>query len=124
MGLLTGKFDAGSQLPPHDVRGADREWYERWFRDGRPTREALEALAAVREIVSSGGRTQAQGSLAWIWARSGRTIPIPGFKTSAQVDENARALRFGSLTAAQMAEIDHLLGAWHTGGAVSEYEGR
>jgi aryl-alcohol dehydrogenase-like predicted oxidoreductase len=30
-------------------------------------------------------RTQAQIALAWIWTRSHRTIPIPGFKSTAQV---------------------------------------
>jgi aryl-alcohol dehydrogenase-like predicted oxidoreductase len=119
MGLLTGKFDAGSRLPAEDVRGAGFAWCDPWFRDGRPAPEALEALATVREILSSQGRTPAQGALAWIWARDGRTIPIPGFKTPAQVEENAGALRFGPLTAGQMAEIDRLLGAAGTGASTS-----
>jgi aryl-alcohol dehydrogenase-like predicted oxidoreductase len=38
------------------------------------------------------------------------TVPIPGFKTVAQVEENAGALRFGPLSAAQMARIDEILG--------------
>jgi aryl-alcohol dehydrogenase-like predicted oxidoreductase len=44
-----------------------------------------------------------------IWARSDRTIPSPGLKTSDQVEENARAMDFGPLTSAQMDEIDNLL---------------
>jgi len=35
---------------------------------------------------------------------------IPGFKTLKQVEENCGALEFGSLTPAQMAEIDKNLG--------------
>jgi aryl-alcohol dehydrogenase-like predicted oxidoreductase len=66
-------------------------------------------MAAVREILTSGGRTPAQGALAWIWARSERSIPIPGFKTTAQLEENAGVLRFGPMTPAQMSEIDRLL---------------
>jgi aryl-alcohol dehydrogenase-like predicted oxidoreductase len=47
--------------------------------------------------------------LAWIWARSGRTIPIPGFKSVEQVEENARAMALGSLTPAQLGEIETLI---------------
>ena len=39
----------------------------------------LEKIDQIREILTSGGRTLAQGALAWIWGRSERTIPIPGF---------------------------------------------
>ncbi len=62
---------------------------------------------------TSGGRTVAQGALAWLWARSPKTIPIPGFRTVPQVRENAGALAFGPLTGAQRAEIDQLLGRRH-----------
>jgi aryl-alcohol dehydrogenase-like predicted oxidoreductase len=110
MGLLTGKFGVHSRLPANDVRAAGWDWCDPWFRDGRPAPEALAAVAAVREVLTSGGRTPAQGALAWIWARGSHTIPIPGFKTPAQVEENAGALRFGPLTAGQMAEIDRILG--------------
>jgi aryl-alcohol dehydrogenase-like predicted oxidoreductase len=109
MGLLSGKFNGRERLPIDDVRGAGHEWVP-YFADGRPNRDALERLDAVRQILTSDGRTPAQGSLAWIWARSDRTIPIPGFKTAAQVEENARALDLGPLTQAQLTEIDVLLG--------------
>jgi aryl-alcohol dehydrogenase-like predicted oxidoreductase len=108
MGFLSGKFDASTRLPADDVRGSDAEWLT-YFEDGRPNRELLDKLAAIREILTSGGRTPAQGALAWLWARSAQTIPIPGFKTAAQVEENARALELGPLTTDQMAEIETLL---------------
>jgi len=57
----------------------------------------------------SGGRTLAQGALAWLWARSPQAIPIPGFKNVVQVEENCRALQFGPLTQDQMDEIERLL---------------
>ena len=60
---------------------------------------------ALRDILTSNGRTMAQGSLAWIWAHSKRTIPIPGFKNVKQATENAKAMDFGPLTEAQMDEI-------------------
>jgi aryl-alcohol dehydrogenase-like predicted oxidoreductase len=109
MGFLSGKFDSTSRLPADDVRGSNAEWLT-YFEDGRPNQELLDKLAAIREILTSGGRTPAQGALAWLWARSPRTIPIPGFRTVRQVEENARALELGPLSADQMAEIETLLG--------------
>jgi len=103
MGLLTGKFTADSILPENDVRfGWD-------FRAGTQA-ERLQKLAALREVLTQDGRTLAQAALGWLWARSGQTIPIPGFKTAAQVAENAAALRRGPLTAGQMQEVERILG--------------
>src|SRR6266487_2867784 len=48
MGLLTGRFDAASQLPASDVRAA-QPWVS-YFRDGRPAPEWLARLDAVREV--------------------------------------------------------------------------
>ncbi|GAI12061.1 unnamed protein product, partial [marine sediment metagenome] len=81
-----------------------------YFKDGKPEPEFLEKLDAVKEILVSKGRTLAQGALAWIWGRSDNTIPIPGFKTVRQVEENAKAIEFGPLTKEQMIEIDKLIG--------------
>lgn len=38
-----------------------------------------------------------------------KTVPIPGFKTIAQVEENVKAMRFGPLTDTQLHQIDVLL---------------
>ena len=53
--------------------------------------------------------TLAQGALGWLLARSPRTVPIPGTRTAAQAEQNARALCLGPLPAAEMAEIARLL---------------
>jgi aryl-alcohol dehydrogenase-like predicted oxidoreductase len=63
-----------------------------------------------QELLTSDGRTLVQGALAWIWGQSERTIPIPGFKTVKQVEENALAMQFGPLNIEQISEIDALLG--------------
>lgn len=107
MGVLTGKYGSGFKFAQNDVRS--RTPYYVWFKDGGPSDEHLRKLEAVREILISGGRTLAQGALAWIWGLSQRTIPIPGFKTVAQAQENARALQFGPLSPEQMMEIEMLL---------------
>ncbi len=108
MGLLTGKFVPTSTFADDDVRH-HAEWHP-GFKDGKPTQDWLDKLASIREVLTSGGRTLSQGALAWIWARSPLTVPIPGFKTVAQVEENCKAMEFGPLNAEQMAEIDRILG--------------
>jgi aryl-alcohol dehydrogenase-like predicted oxidoreductase len=60
--------------------------------------------------LTDGGRTLAQGALSWIWAKSAATIPIPGFRIVAQVEENAGAMRFGPLSVQAMGAIDDALG--------------
>ena len=108
MGLLTGKFTASSRLGPDDVRGIAPDWLS-FFQDGRPSPQWLDRVAALREVLTTGGRTLAQGALGWLWARSDRTIPIPGCRTVAQVEENAGAMAFGPLPAAEFAEAERLL---------------
>ena len=111
MGLLSGKFSADSRLPRNDVRGSGAEWLTAFDADGRPHREFLDRLAAIRESLTADGRRLVQGALGWIWARSDRTIPIPGFKTVAQAEENAGALAFGTLPAERIQEIEALTAA-------------
>jgi aryl-alcohol dehydrogenase-like predicted oxidoreductase len=106
MGLLTGKYMADAQFPASDVRHVSR-WWEYFQRDKMPA--LLQKLDALREILTSDGRTLAQGALGWLLARSERTIPIPGFKTVAQVEENVGTLRVGALGVAQMQEVERLM---------------
>jgi len=109
MGLISDKYTAQTRLARDDVRGDEPEWM-RYFRDGRPAPEWIARRDAVREILASGGRSPVQGALAWNLARSRHTIPIPGCRTVAQVEENAGALAYGPLEPAQMAQIDEILG--------------
>jgi aryl-alcohol dehydrogenase-like predicted oxidoreductase len=109
MGLLTGKYTASTRIGTDDIRGVSPDWME-YFRDGVPSPALLARIEAVGEILRSGGRTLAQGALAYLWARSGKTVPIPGCRTVAQVEENAGALAFGPLTPDQLVEVETLLG--------------
>ncbi|GCE30006.1 oxidoreductase [Dictyobacter alpinus] len=106
MGLLTGKYQDANTLPADDVR-LHTPWWE-YFKAGR-MQEWITRVESLRNILSSDGRTLAQGALGWIWARSNETIPIPGFKTVAQVEENAAALLLGALSQSQMQQIEALL---------------
>ena len=109
MGLLTDKYSANTKPAADDVRGTKSPEWMKYFKDGKPNAEWLNKRDAVRAILSSNGRSVAQGALAWLWARSPKTLPIPGFRTVAQVKENAAAMEFGPLTMEQMKEIDRLL---------------
>jgi len=109
MGLLTGKFGPQSTLPDDDVRGRNAPAWLNFFVDGHPSPELLRRIAAIHDILTSEGRTLAQGSLAWLWARSPQTIPIPGFRTVKQVQENCAAMDTGPLKPEQMEAIDRLL---------------
>lgn len=108
MGLLTGKFGPSSVLPVNDIRSSTAAWMT-YFSDGKPSPEMLSAIDAIKDLLMTGGRTLAQGALAWIWGQSSATIPIPGFKSLAQVKENIGALDHGPLPAATMDEIETLL---------------
>jgi aryl-alcohol dehydrogenase-like predicted oxidoreductase len=110
MGILTGKYKADSKLHEDDVRGPNAPEWMKYFKEGKPNPEWLSKMEAVREILTSGGRTLAQGALAWLWARSDKTVPIPGFRLVSQVEENVGAMRFGPLQPEQMQEIDAILG--------------
>jgi len=63
----------------------------------------------IRDILTSNGRTMAQGALAYIWALDERMVPIPGFKSVKQVTENAGAMQYGPLTQSQVKEIQTIV---------------
>ena len=109
MGLLTGKYTPATKLSADDVRGIKSPEWMKYFREGKPNQEWMSLRDAILEILTSGGRTVAQGALAWLWARTPQTIPIPGFRTVKQVEENAGAMEFGPLTPEQMSQIDVVL---------------
>jgi aryl-alcohol dehydrogenase-like predicted oxidoreductase len=113
MGLLTGKYISGVKPSADDVRGIKSPEWMKYFRHGTPSMEYVVKINAVREVLTSGGRTLAQGALGWLWARSPKTIPIPGFRTVKQVEENAKALEFGPLSQTQYLEIEKILSRTH-----------
>lgn len=101
-GILTGKFNTDSTFPKDDIRHGLN------FEEGVPA-ERLNQVDALRDVLTAGGHTLAQAALAYIWALDERMVPIPGFKTVQQVEENAGALELGPLNEEQMGEIDSIL---------------
>jgi aryl-alcohol dehydrogenase-like predicted oxidoreductase len=104
-GVLTGKFNSKSAFPDNDIRSranfSDPEMMKR-----------LKIVDEIRDILTSNGRTMAQGALAYIWALDERMVPIPGFKSVKQVQDNAAAMEFGPLTDVQVKEIQSIVGKY------------
>jgi aryl-alcohol dehydrogenase-like predicted oxidoreductase len=101
-GVLTGKFTRSSTFAEDDIRSRGFDF------DGREGR-TLDALDQIRDVLTSGGRTLAQGALCWLLARSSTFVPIPGIRTVAQAQENAGAIGHGPLSDAEMGEIQTAL---------------
>ena len=108
-GILTGKFSATSTFPENDIRSRAN------FSEPEMVKR-LQAVDELREILTSNGRTMAQGALAYIWALDERMVPIPGFKSVQQVQENAGALQFGALSEAQVKDVQALVAQYELKG--------
>ena len=102
-GFLTGKFNTSTTFPENDNRSD-------WDFSQPELQNKLQIVNMIRDILTSNGRTMAQGALAYIWALDERMIPIPGFKSEKQVVENAGALQLGPLTDGQVKEIQEIVG--------------
>lgn len=109
MGVLSGKYTLDSAaLLKDDIRGCNVDW-NFYFKDGKVNPVLLERLDQIREVLTSNGRSLVQGALGWLWAKSERTIPVPGFRTVKQVEELAGAMEFGPLKAEQVSQIDSII---------------
>ena len=108
MGLLSGKYDSGSRMNSNEVRGVKHKWVK-YFKDGKPDEIFLKKLESVKSVLTADGRSLVQGAIGWLWTKSDKNIPIPGFKNIKQMEENAGALEFGPLKREQLVEIEKIL---------------
>ena len=108
MGLLSGRYRPDALPPADDVR-RNGPWWD-FFDAGGAMERWLERIGDVRTELTADGRTLVQGALAWIWGRSPATLPLPGFRTVAQVRENVAAAEFGPLPPERMERIRAILG--------------
>lgn len=107
-GYLTGKFTADSTFPDDDVRSTGNI-------SVKHLAQRLKVVESLREVLTSGGRTMAQGALATIWALDERMIPIPGFKSVQQAVENAGAMSFGPLTVDELEQVQSIVAEYEEG---------
>jgi hypothetical protein len=120
MGLLSGRYSEGAtRLPADDVRGTQPDWMK-WFADGAPVREFVQQIDTVKDLLTADGRSLVQGALAWSWAASPLSIPLPGFRTVAQVESTAAAMAQGPLTVEQFAAVEAALGRAVAAGSSSD----
>lgn len=108
MGLLGGRIRAGHRFDAGDVRARTTDWMD-YFKDGGIAPAYADRLAVVRDLLTAGGRTLAQGALGWIMARRALALPVPGFRTPAQVADLCGALTQGPLDAATVAAVEAAL---------------
>lgn len=98
-GLLTGTFHKGAQFTRDD-------WRSRLVNDQNLDRyhDLIEYLAVLGEEKNA---TPGQLSLAWILHKKPYLVPIPGMRSRARLEENAKAADI-VLTPEEVARIDQL----------------
>ncbi len=97
MGVLTGRWSAETKLEAGDPRAG-------WFEHAEFL-QVLDCAQQIQPYLTSAGRSTVQGALGWIWARSPVTIPLPGFRNLAQLQELVDAQQFGPLPPEAMQAI-------------------
>jgi aryl-alcohol dehydrogenase-like predicted oxidoreductase len=98
-GFLSGSIQAEADLPEDDRR----RQHPRFQGDNFGKNLAL--VRRIQDIAKAKGVTPSQLVLAWLLARGGDVVPIPGTKRRAYLDENAGAVGV-ALTAEEIAQID------------------
>jgi aryl-alcohol dehydrogenase-like predicted oxidoreductase len=98
-GFLAGRFSSPDDLTEDDFR-------KRHPRMSGENAERNRALAdRVRELAEAKGCTPAQLALAWVLARGGDVVPIPGTKRREYLEQNAAASEL-ELTEDELHELD------------------
>lgn len=67
----------------------------------------LRGESTLKEVAAARGTSQVQMALAWLLARSGVMLPIPGTGSAEHLRQNVEALGI-RLTAAEMAQLDEV----------------
>jgi aryl-alcohol dehydrogenase-like predicted oxidoreductase len=84
-GFLTGRFRSIDDLAPDDWRRNNPRF------QGENFEKNLELVAKVESLAAGKGCTPAQLAIAWLLARGGDIVPIPGSTRPERVEENAAA---------------------------------
>jgi aryl-alcohol dehydrogenase-like predicted oxidoreductase len=98
-GFLSGRVRSTSDLADDDFRRSHPR-----FR-GENFRRNLDLVAKVDELAAAKGITPGQLALAWVLARGGDVVPIPGTTRVGHLEENVRALEV-ELTEEDLAGLE------------------
>ncbi|MEM1038475.1 MAG: aldo/keto reductase [Pseudomonadota bacterium] len=105
MGLLSGKYGPEHTFGSEDIRSTSNP-KTAYFLDAKANPEFLGKMDAVRDLLTSDGRTLVQGALAWLWAKRATNVPIPGARTVEQIEGLVGALAHGALSQSTVQEIE------------------
>ena len=98
-GFLTGNVRSADDLAADDARRQQPRF------TGHNLARNLDLVSRVRELADERGCTAAQLALAWVHARGGDVVPIPGTKRRRYLEENVAAAHI-RLTADELARIE------------------
>ncbi|KAJ5747994.1 uncharacterized protein N7511_009690 [Penicillium nucicola] len=101
-GILTGQIQSLSDIPETDFRRMLPKYSEENFP------KILELVQGLKAIASNHGSTSAQVAIAWLLAQGSDIIPIPGTKSTKNLDENTRAVSL-DLSEKELQEIRDLI---------------
>ena len=101
-GFLSGRIQDAKDLPEDDRRRAHPRFQDENFGTN------LALVHRIQEIATRKGVTPSQLVLAWLLARGGDIVPIPGTKRRTYLEENAGAAGI-ALTADEVAQIDEAM---------------
>jgi len=101
-GFLTGRYKTPDDFAADDWRRNNPRF------QGDNFRRNLAMVDRVARVAARKGCTPAQLALAWVLARGGDIVPIPGSKRRERLEENAAAADI-RLTPEDLREIDALL---------------
>lgn len=106
-GLLTGKMSRSTHFEAEDHRAFNRhgESFDRGETfSGVDYETGLQAVEAIRQLLPA-GMSMPQFALRWILMFDAVTCAIPGAKTPAQAEQNARAADLPPLSPETMAAV-------------------
>jgi aryl-alcohol dehydrogenase-like predicted oxidoreductase len=103
-GFLTGQFKTFDDLPADDYRRNAPRF------QGENFQKNLDLVKKIEQLAAAKGCTPSQLALAWVLSQGEDTVPIPGTKRVAYLDDNLGAVNV-RLTSAEMAQIDAILPA-------------
>jgi aryl-alcohol dehydrogenase-like predicted oxidoreductase len=100
-GMLTGALTSTDELSGDDFRKSNPRW------TGENLEHNLALVRRVREVAEQADATPAQVALAWVLAKGGDVVPIPGTKRVRYLEQNVGATDV-RLSEDLVAELDAL----------------